>query len=69
MMKIRAILNKIPGLVMLPYDLQYASFLAAFQNAVISMNSYTKIFKDICDDLNIQNLPCPTYYWHHMSSI
>eukprot|EP01084_Bolivina_argentea_P257215 433290_1 len=57
MMKIRAILNKIPGLVMLPYDLQYASFLAAFQNAVISMNSYKKIFKDICDDLNIENVP------------
>ena len=51
LMKIRAILNKIPGLVMLPYDLQYASFLAEFQNAI--MPAYNKIFKDITDYIGV----------------
>ena len=64
MMKIRAILNKIPGLVMLPYDLQYASFLAEFQNAVISMPAYNKIFKDIADYLEVD---VPTNIWQKVA--
>ncbi len=47
MCKARAILNKISGLIMLPYDLTFASFLAKYQNAIISMDSFYKITSDV----------------------
>lgn len=64
MLKIRAILNKIPGLIMLPYDLQYASFLAEAQNAIISMDAYYKIFEDIAATLNTN---VPSNIWQKMT--
>lgn len=54
MMKIRSVLNKAPGLIMLPYDLQYASFLAEYQNAVISMDAHDAILEDIAERLDIE---------------
>ena len=64
MLKIRAVLNKIPGLIMLPYDLQYASFLAEYQNAIISMRAYKKIFADIAEFLGVD---APTNIWQKVA--
>ena len=64
MMKIRAILNKAPGLVMLPYDLQYASFLAEYQNAVISMDAHDAILEDIAERLGIK---VPSTLWQRVA--
>jgi len=60
LMKVRAVLNKAPGLVMLPYDVQYASFLAAYQNAIISLPAYQQILNEIATKLNAK---VPTKIW------
>ncbi|ETO26823.1 hypothetical protein RFI_10314 [Reticulomyxa filosa] len=44
--KVRSIVNKIGGLIMLPYSLSFAAFLAQFQNAVITYDSYKRIIAD-----------------------
>ena len=47
MCKIRAILNGVAGLIMLPFDLQYVSWLAQYQNAAITMDSYKKLLRKV----------------------